>query len=130
VSTVDDFLAFGRMLLAGGTHDGTRILSRPSVELMTTDRLTAAQKAATSWYPPDYFENHGWGFGMSVVTRRTDIFEPVGRYGWDGGLGTSWHCAPSENMIDILLTNSAFTSPEPPLIFRDFWTLAYQAIDD
>jgi len=130
VSTVDDFLAFGRMLLAGGTHDGTRILSRPSIELMTTDRLTAAQKAATSWYPPDYFENHGWGFGMSVVTRRTDIFEPVGRYGWDGGLGTSWHCAPSENMIDILLTNSAFTSPDPPLIFRDFWTLAYQAIDD
>ena len=40
VSTVDDYLAFAQMLLAGGRHGGERILSRPSVELMTTDQLT------------------------------------------------------------------------------------------
>src|SRR5262245_60800899 len=43
VSTVDDFLAFGRMLLNKGRHGNARILSRPAVETMTTDHLTPEQ---------------------------------------------------------------------------------------
>ena len=45
VSTVDDYLAFCRMMLGKGNHGGERALSRPSVELMTTDYLTPEQKA-------------------------------------------------------------------------------------
>src|SRR5207245_4032175 len=41
VSTVDDYLAFSRMMLNQGRHGGGRILSRPSVETMTIDHLTA-----------------------------------------------------------------------------------------
>lgn len=37
VSTIDDYLAFGQMMLHQGSHAGERILSRPAVELMTTD---------------------------------------------------------------------------------------------
>jgi CubicO group peptidase (beta-lactamase class C family) len=129
VSTVDDFAAFGQMLLDGGTHAGERILSRPSVETMTTDQLTPEQKAV-SGLVPEYFESHGWGFGMSVVTRRTAIAETPGRYGWDGGLGTSWHSDPREGMVTILMTQRAWSSPSPPEVCRDFWTSAYQAIDD
>jgi CubicO group peptidase (beta-lactamase class C family) len=129
VSTVDDFAAFGQMLLDGGTHAGERILSRPSVETMTTDQLMPEQKAV-SGLVPGYFESHGWGFGMSVVTRRTEIAETPGRYGWDGGLGTSWHSDPAEGMVTILMTQRAWTSPSPPEVCRDFWTTAYQAIDD
>jgi CubicO group peptidase (beta-lactamase class C family) len=44
VSTADDYLAFASALLAGGTH-GERVLSRPSVTLMSSDHLTPAQKA-------------------------------------------------------------------------------------
>src|SRR3954468_15348715 len=51
VSTVDDYLAFARMLLDGGRSGGERLLSRPAVELMTTDQLTVAQKAAGYWLP-------------------------------------------------------------------------------
>ena len=72
MSTVDDYLAFGQMLLNGGRHGGERILSRPSVELMTTDQLTAAQKARPTFFP-GYLGRHGWGFGVSVVTRRDDL---------------------------------------------------------
>jgi hypothetical protein len=32
--------------------------------------------------------------------------------------------------VGILLTQRAWTSPVPPAVRRDFWTLAYQAIDD
>jgi len=65
------------MLLGGGKHRGQRILTRPSVETMTTDQLTPAQKAVFGFYP-GYLGSRGWGFGVSVVTRRT--IPPPGRH--------------------------------------------------
>jgi CubicO group peptidase (beta-lactamase class C family) len=129
VSTVDDYHAFARLLLNKGEHGSQRILSRPSVETMTTDQLTPQQKAV-SGLTPGYFESHGWGFGVSIVTKRVDLAGPIGKFGWDGGLGTSWYSDPQEDMVTILLTQRAWTSPSPPNVCLDFWTLAYQAIDD
>jgi CubicO group peptidase (beta-lactamase class C family) len=127
VSTVDDFHAFYRMLLAKGLHGRERILSRPAVELMTSDQLTAEQKQGA-----ELFFGHGasWGMGGAVVTRRTDLFTTPGRYGWDGGYGTSAYMDPAEDMVGILMTQRAMESPTPPKVFRDFWTTAYQAIDE
>jgi len=127
VSTIDDYLAFGQMMLSYGKHGNQRILSRLSVELMTTDQLTPEQKAASSLIS-GFLDGQGWGFGVSVVTRRDDIAEVPGRYGWDGGLGTSWYSDPREEMVIILMTQCAWASPSPPNVY--FWTLAYQAIDD
>ena len=130
VSTVDDYLAFAQMMLNGGKQGGERILSRPSVEAMTTDQLTPAQKAASDDLESGFFESHGWGFGMAVATRRVDGATVPGQYGWDGGLGTSWRTDPKEQMVGILLTQRAWESPTPPPVTVDFWTSAYQAIDD
>ena len=129
VSTIDDYLAFGQMMLSQGKHESSRILSRLSVETMTTDQLTPEQKAV-SGLVPGYFDSHGWGFGVSVVIRRNDIAAVPGRYGWDGGLGTSWYSDPREEMVTILMTQRAWTSPSPPDVCLDFWTSAYQTIDD
>jgi len=129
VSTIDDYLAFGQMMLNQGRHSGERILSRLSVETMTTDQLTPEQKAVSGLVPGD-FDNLGWGFGMSVVTRRDDVAAVPGRYGWDGGMGTSWYSDPREEMVTILMTQQSWTSPRPPNVCLDFWTSAYQAIDD
>jgi CubicO group peptidase (beta-lactamase class C family) len=129
VSTIDDYLAFGQMLLNQGKHGNERILSRLSVETMTTDQLTPAQKALPSLVP-DYWDSHSWGFGMAIVTRRDDIAAAPGQYGWDGGLGTVWRTDPQEEMITILMTQRAWTSPRPPDVCLDFLTLAYLAIDD
>src|SRR5712692_9019903 len=49
VSTADDYLSFARMLMDGGKREGARIMSRPSVELMTTDQLTPEQKARSGF---------------------------------------------------------------------------------
>ena len=130
VSTVDDYLAFARMLLHDGrSPDGRdRILSRPLVELMTTDQLTPRQKAIPALVP-GFWEDHGWGFGVAVVTRRTD-FPSVGAYFWDGGMGSVWLNDPRRDLILILLTNRAWESPNPPPVVHDFHAAAYQAIDD
>lgn len=128
VSTADDFLAFGQMLLNQGRHGKTRLLSRPSVELMTTDQLSPSQKSGG--LIPGYWDSHGWGFCMSVTTRRDSISSTPGRFGWDGGMGTSWYSDPAEEMVTILMTQQAWPTAEPPHLFHDFWTAAYQAIDD
>ncbi len=128
-ATVDDYAAFAGMLRGGGVLRGERVLSRPSVSLMTSDQLTPEVKAMSGLAPGD-FDDMGWGFGVSVVTRRTDVAKSVGSYGWDGGLGTSWFNDPAEDLTAILLTQQAFSSHRPGAIFRDFWTAAYQAIDD
>jgi len=129
VSTVDDYLAFGQMMLDQGRHGSERMLSRLSVETMTTDQLTPDQKAVFGLVP-GYFDSHGWGLGVSIVTRRDGVAGSVGKFGWDGGLGTSWYSDPKEDMVTILMTQRAWTSPSPPDVCLDFWTSAYQAIDD
>jgi len=127
VSTADDFNAFAQMLLNGGRLGSERILSRPSVELMTMDHLTPEQKQGSEIFLGD---NRGWGFGLSVFTRRDSLNEVRGSFGWDGGYGTSWYSDPSEGLTGILLTQRMMDSPQPPAALVDFWTLAYQSIDD
>jgi len=129
VSTADDFLAFGQMMLNNGTHGGERILSRLSVETMTTDQLTPEQKTVSPFFP-GFWESHGWGFGVSVVTRRVDISAVPGQYGWDGGYGTSWRSDPKEEMVGIMMAQCLWSMAGPPRVHPDFWTSAYQAIDD
>ena len=129
VSTAPDYLAFASMLMGGGIHRGVRILSRPSVSLMTSDQLPASVKAVSGLAPGD-FDAMGWGFGVSVVTRRTQVYHSVGTYGWNGGLGTTWANDPAENLTLILLTQHAFSSHLGPVLLGDFSTTAYQALED
>jgi len=129
VSTVPDYLTFGEMILREGSYNGGRLLSRASVEMMTSDQLTSEQKQNSGPWAP-YFSDHGWGFGMSVATRRYDLGEPAGRYGWNGALGGVWYADPGEDFNLLLLTGCAKNVFTPPPIYRDFWTLAYSAIDD
>jgi CubicO group peptidase (beta-lactamase class C family) len=138
VSTAHDFLTFASALLAGGTARGERVLSRPSVTLMTSDHLTPAQKAV-SGFTPGYFDDIGWGFGMSVRTRLAHLgpapgvsypwAASPGSYGWPGVYGTGWYNDPAEDLITILMIQRAPAPPGLPIL-QDFWTAAYQAIDD
>jgi len=127
VSTADDYLAFFRMMLNKGLHGRERILSRAAVELMTTDQLTADQKKGAELF---FGVSRSWGMGLAVTTARDELWGSPGRFGWDGGYGTSGWADPAEDMVGILLTQRMMDSPEPPRVFTDFWTAAYAAIAD
>ncbi|GAB3501150.1 serine hydrolase domain-containing protein [Amycolatopsis cihanbeyliensis] len=130
VTTPNDFLAFTSALLGGGTHRGERILSRPAVSLMTTDHLTAAQKAASTFVlPPGFDEGFGWGYAVGITSQRRYLGPSIGSYGWYGKYGTIWFNDPNEDMTTMLIRQTD-TGWMPTSIFRDFWTAAYQAIDD
>ena len=122
VSTMDDYYAFYRMLLNKGRHGDTEILSRAGVELMTSDQITPENRVGAELFFGDF---RSWGFVMSVDIRRDDLSHNPGRFGWDGGTGTTAYVDPAENMIGILFTQRMMDSPEPPNVFNDFWTLAY-----
>ncbi len=106
VGTVDDWLAFGRMLLAGGEP----VLSRESVRLMTTDHTTPALREVGALF----VDGLGWGMGGSVGGTR---------YGWVGGTGTSAHVDLATGAVALLFTQVGEDSPVSPEWLRAFWAL-------
>ncbi|WP_028922543.1 serine hydrolase domain-containing protein [Pseudonocardia acaciae] len=116
--TAGDWLAFARMLLAGGvTDEGRRLLSADAVRLMTTDHTTAAHRKIGELF----LEGQGWGMGGTVDIAATEPWNVPGRYGWVGGTGTSAHVIPATGAVGILLTQAGSDSPVPARWMRDFW---------
>lgn len=124
VSTADDFNAFAQMMLGGGALGSTRILSQASVELMTRNHISADEKRESQLF---LGTTRGWGFGMSVFRGLNDPDDAQGRFGWDGGYGTSWYSDPRQQLTGILLTQRLMDSPQPPRTFTDFWNSVNQA---
>jgi CubicO group peptidase (beta-lactamase class C family) len=126
VSTVDDYYAFCRMMLNKGVWGGERLLAQASVESMTSDQLMPQQKKGAEMF----FGSHSsWGFGMAVNIQRDKPWMTPGRFGWDGGFGTSAYSDPKNDFIGILMTQRSMDSPEPPAVFKDFWTHAYRSLE-
>ena len=122
-------LAFGRMMLNNGAYGGMRILSRPSIELMTMDHITPEQKTASPFFE-NYWNGRGWGFGMGVVTVRDSLAGVPGSFGWDGAFGTSWHVDPQEKLVGVFMTQRRPDVLNIPPFVLDFWTSAYQLMDN
>ena len=106
VSSVDDLVAFGRMLMRGGSP----VLKSATVAEMTRDQLTAAQRASV-WPGFSFLDDRGWGYGVSVLDD--------GRYTWDGGLGTTWSNVPSQDLTVVVLTQRAADDTGMPAVCDD-----------
>jgi CubicO group peptidase (beta-lactamase class C family) len=115
LSTVDDLLAFARML----RDDGGGVLAPAAAAAMRTDQLTPAQKALGG-LGPGFFDRQSWSFGQAV--------QDSGAFGWDGGLGSSWLVDPAAGLIVIVLTQRMFESPALPSVHRDIQAAAYAAL--
>ncbi len=116
VSTVDDYLRFARMLLAGGELDGRRYLKPETVAMMRTNRLTDAQREIPFMGIP-FWAGQGFGLGLSTIT---DVEKQAwmgpgneGAFGWPGAFGTWWRADPKADLILIyLIQNSMPLGPE------------------
>ena len=100
VSTIDDYLAFARVLLNEGVHKSKTLVSQRSVRLMTTNHLTPEQMATGG----PILGRQGWGFGVAVVTAPDEVSSEPGRYGWNGGYGTFWFNDPARNLVATAMT--------------------------
>jgi CubicO group peptidase (beta-lactamase class C family) len=114
VSSVDDVLSFGRMLLDGGAG----VLAAGAAAEMTRDQLTAAQRDAV-WPGFSFLDGRGWGFGLSVLAD--------GSYGWDGGLGTTWSNVPAQDLCVTVLTQRFTGEAGPAAVGADVLAAARAA---
>ena len=103
LSSVDDVVAFGRMLMRGGGP----VLKPATVADMTRDQLTAEQRASV-WPGFSFLDDRGWGFGLSVLDD--------GRYTWEGGLGTAWSNVPAQDLTVVVMTQRAADDTGMPAV--------------
>ena len=124
VATAMDYARFCAMLLNNGRLDGTRLLGRKTLELMTSDHLGAIP-ANPDLLPP----GHGFGLGFAVRTQAGMAPFPgsVGNYYWSGAAGTSFWVDPAERLFAVLMIQAPVQREQYRLLFRD---LVYAAIAD
>jgi CubicO group peptidase (beta-lactamase class C family) len=108
VSTGHDYLRFCRMLLGGGELEGARILSRKTIELMTSNHLPGGRdltQVSIGMFSEVQQAGMGFGLGFSVM------MDPVragggsaGTYAWGGAASTIFWIDPAEDLIVVFMT--------------------------
>ena len=126
LSTSKDYAVFLQMMLNNGVYNGSRILSRKSVELMTTNHLNGAHYKGVK-FPWD--SGVGFGLGFSVTTDAGDrgVLGSEGEYGWGGAYHSSYWVDPNENLVVVYFTQVAPISLDDHQKLRN---LIYQSIVD
>jgi CubicO group peptidase (beta-lactamase class C family) len=134
VSTTADYLRFAQMLGNGGELDGTRILGRKTVELMSTNHLPDNGELRSFAVPGAYGEVgfDGTGFGLTVAVglgpARTQVIGSAGDFMWGGWASTIFWVDPNEELVVVLMTQFA---PSGTFNFRNqLKALVYPAIVD
>lgn len=120
VTTADDWLAFGRMLLAEGEGPSSRLLSESSVRMMMSDQITAQHREMGGFF----LDGQGWGFGGGVDTEVLTPWNVFGRYGWVGGTGTAGYVDPPHAVVTVILTQVELGGPDSAAVLESFWTAA------
>lgn len=127
LSTTTDYLRFSHMLLHNGALDGVRLLSRKTVELMTTNHLSSGLLPYRLLGTVQRGLGFGLGFSVVMDVGQTGVLGSVGMYSWAGAFNTHFWVDPKEDLIGISMTQYA-VALRP--IRREFQNLAYQAVVD
>ncbi len=112
-STVDDYLAFARMFVSGGSVDGVRLLKPETLALMTANHLSGAQRVRAENFGLPLFTGHGFGLGVAVVldpakAELTRCRGGIGTVGWPGAYGGWWQADPTDGSVMIFLAHNLF----------------------
>jgi CubicO group peptidase (beta-lactamase class C family) len=116
ISTVDDYLKFARLVIGRGEADGVRLVRPETIDMMTANRLTDAQRQIPFLGLP-FWRTQGFGLGVSTIMD-AQLHQVIGAgskgsFGWPGAFGTWWQADPGEDMIVIyLIQDSMELGPE------------------
>lgn len=129
ISTASDYLRFAQMILNKGELEGVRILSRKTIELITSNSI-----GDLFIYNPSktnlgiIADKYGYGFGVRTERGVYNGLESMGTFGWDGAFYTRFWIDPKEDLIGIFL--SQVQNNWSSSLIGKFRVLAYQAISD
>ena len=139
VSTAADYARLCQMFLNGGQLDGVRLVSRKTVELMTSDHLPPGTQFGAATLPvfgplsptPEMGQGFGLGFAVRTEPGRNPLHGSVGDYFWSGAWGTYFWVDPKEKLIAILMMQMPLSQRPLILHYRYLMReLVYQAIAD
>ena len=123
VATAMDYYRFSSMMLNGGELDGVRLLSKKTVEYMTSDHLGLLGRG------PAYLPGPGYGFGLGFAVRTAPglatVPGSVGDYYWGGLGGTYFWIDPKEKLIAIMMLQAPAQREYYRMLFRE---LVYAAV--
>jgi CubicO group peptidase (beta-lactamase class C family) len=119
LSTAEDYLQFGQMLLNGGQLNGTRLLGPRTVDLMKSIHVPDSV--------PGRPAGRSFGLSVQVISDAIAAGIPVstGSYGWDGAFGTHFWNDPKEQIVGLLMIQTANSNRQAD---RDFEMAIMQAI--
>ena len=107
--TALDYVRFAQMLLNKGTFEGTRFLSRKTVEYMTSNQLGPnVDVSRLHEFPVEHMDGFGFGLGVAVRTQPGIAGVPgtPGEFMWSGAQGTMFWVDPKEEMVVVFLANT------------------------
>ena len=132
VSTAGDYLRFCQAMLNGGQLEGARILSRSTVQLMTSDHLGPVLAAAAVNPGALLMGVPGYTFGLGFMVRQGDgiagVHGSAGEFMWAGYAGTFFWADPKEQICAVYMTQAP--SPLRAAYRRTMKGLVAQAIVD
>lgn len=99
VSTATDYFRFAEMLRRGGNCDAGRLVSRKTMELMTTNHTGDKFVWLTG-----FGYGFGLGFGIMLDQGVSHAIISPGSYSWGGMYCTHWWNDPKEQLFGMTLT--------------------------
>ncbi len=127
-STAHDYMRFCQMILDGGELDGKRLLKTKTVQLMIQNQLP---KAA---YPIGFGKikrkGVGFGYGFSVVVKKSFMYPREGEIGWGGAASTHFWISPKDKLIVITLTQFMPYNPRMEMALKPIIYKAIQKQND
>lgn len=133
VSTLRDYHRFCLMLLGGGKLDGTRIISRKTLALATSNHLVGGgdlTRHSVGIFSEDENAGVGFGLGFAVTLDPASAGIPgsAGDFYWGGMFSTGFFVDPVEQLCMVFMTQLMPSSTYP--VRREIKTLVHAAIDD
>ncbi|MEU3979040.1 serine hydrolase domain-containing protein [Streptomyces sp. NPDC026672] len=130
VATAYDYHRFAEMLRRGGELDGTRVLTRESVALMTRNHLPGGADMRAFGAPAHQEPGNagmGFGLGVSVVVdpARTAAPAGLGTYGWSGVATTTFWVDPGRDLTVQFMTQ---VRPRTLKVFPELRRLVHEAV--
>lgn len=131
VSTALDYHRFCMMLLNGGEYEGTRIIGRKTLELMTMNHLPGGADMASmskSMFSEEAYGGVGFGLGFAVnlCPARSMLPGSAGEFNWGGMFSTYFFVDPVERVTSVFMTQLSPSSTYP--VRRELKTLIYAAL--
>ncbi len=132
LTTAPDYLRFAYALLGRGSFDGVRLLSRKTVDLMTSDHLPPGcaygpftRLLGITAPLPEYGQGFGLGVNVRTHAGRNPNAGSIGDFCWSGLSGTYFWVDPSEKLVVVLMMQAPELRVHYRALVRD---LVYAAL--